>query len=143
MNLASAVEMTASQWMGRNVARDEVVGKSRSIVDAVRGSTRWDAKTVKGLVEDMSQCIVRVSSDLEGNWMSVFVLPPEGGRHGAETFTTHEMREVRSIVCCIFTHITLILLLTQIGKRRSSLISSQCKIMWGNAIRRTRVAGMK
>ncbi len=109
MRLALAVEMTASQWMGRNVARDEVVGKSRSIVDAVRGSTRWDAKTIKGLVEDMSQFIVRVSSDLEGNWMSVFVLPPGGGRHGAETFTTHEMREVRSIVCCIFTHITLIL----------------------------------
>ncbi len=93
------VEMNAGQWRGRNEARDEVVRMSQSIVEAVRGSTPWNAGALANLVEEMNQFIVRASPELEGNWVSTFVLPPGGDRSRAEIFTTHDMRQVSLVMC--------------------------------------------
>ena len=76
MKLKPAVEMNAGQWRGRDGARDEVVRMSRTIVEAVRGSTPWNARALAKLVDEMNQVIVRASPRLEGNWVSAFVLPP-------------------------------------------------------------------
>ena len=74
MKLKPAVEMNAGQWRGRNGARDEVVRMSQSIVEAVRGSTPWNARALAKLVDEMNQVIVRASPELEGTVLLYIVL---------------------------------------------------------------------
>lgn len=98
MKLKPAVEMNEGQWRGRDGARYEVVKMSRSIVEAVRGNTPWNARALAKLVDEMNQVIVRASPELERNWVSAFVLPPGGDRCRAEIFTTPDMRQVSLVV---------------------------------------------
>ena len=98
MKLKPTVEMNAGQWRGRNGARDKVVELSRSIVEAVRGGTPWNAGALADFVEEMSRVIVRASLELEGNWVSKFVLPPGGDRCRAEIFTNPNMCQVSLVV---------------------------------------------
>jgi len=91
--------MTAGQWEGLDRARDGVVSISRSMVGAVRGNSPWDGRAMATLAKEMNQVIVGASPELEGNWVSVFVLPPGGEKSRAEMFTTHDMRKVSSFVC--------------------------------------------